>query len=97
MTPKYTRGWIRMQVMSAMIDIGKWVPGIANNDTELRHSDAVLIMSYLSGRLGKTLEWNRSQPRHGIKVSTMVGYLEAVLNSNNGAPPESPDNSESSP
>lgn len=93
---RYTRGWIRMQVMSAMIDIGKWVPGIANNDTELRRSDAVLILSYLSGRLGKTLEWNRPQPRHGIKVSTVVGYLEAVLNSNNGTPPPDPESADES-
>lgn len=87
MTPKYTRGWIRMQVMSAMVDMGKWVPGIANSDTELRRSDVVLLMSFLSGRFGKTIEWNRPQPRHGIKVSTVVGYLEAVLNNSNGAPP----------
>lgn len=85
-----------MQVMSAMVDMGKWVSGIANSDTELRRSDVVLLMSFLSGRLGKTLEWKRSQPRHGIKVSTVVGYLEAVLNNSNGAPPP-PDESEQSP
>lgn len=95
MSTKYTRGWIRMQVMSAMIDMGKWVSGIANNDTEMSREQVLLLMSHLSGQLGKTIEWKRAQPRHSIKVSTVVGYLEAVLN-NNGVPPP-PDKSEQSP
>lgn len=89
MMPKYTRGWIRMQVLAGLVDIGQFVSGIANNDTEMSREQVFLLMSHLSGQLGKTIEWKRSQPRHGIKVSTVVGYLEVVLNSNGVPPPES--------
>ena len=85
MSAKYTRGWIRMQVLSGMTDIGRFAPGIANSDTELDKETVLLLMEYLSGRVGKPLQWNRAQPRHGIKVSTVVGYLESVLNESNGS------------
>ena len=85
MSTKYTRGWIRMQVLSGLVDIGHFVSGVANSDTELTRKDVLLLMSHLSGQLGKTIEWNRPQPRHGIKVSTVVGYLEEVLNKNGTA------------
>lgn len=75
-----------MQVLAGLVDIGQFVPGIANNDTEMSREQVLLLMSHLSGQVGKALEWKRSQPRHGIKVSTVVGYLEAILN-NNGVPP----------
>ncbi|TSC85192.1 MAG: hypothetical protein G01um101417_59 [Parcubacteria group bacterium Gr01-1014_17] len=79
MTPKYTRGWIRMQVMSAMIDIGKWVPGIANSDTELRHSDAVLILGYLlngiAGNRGTGLKCPRSSGIWRRFSTTIMGRL----------------------
>ncbi|OHA28422.1 MAG: hypothetical protein A3C08_01465 [Candidatus Taylorbacteria bacterium RIFCSPHIGHO2_02_FULL_47_18] len=71
-----------MQVLDGIVEIGKFTPGIANSDTELERQDVLLLMSHLSGRLNKSIEWNRPQPRHGIKVSTVVGYLEIVLNSN---------------
>ncbi len=85
MNTKYTRGWIRMQVLSGMVEVGKFTPGIANSDTELDKETVLLLMSHLSGRIGKQVEWNRAQPRRGIKVSTVVGYLEAVLNETNGS------------
>lgn len=83
-TNKYTRGWIRMQVLSGIVEVGHFVPGIANSETELDRSTVLLLMEYMSGRTGKPIQWNRPQPRHGIKVSTVVGYLEETLNSNNG-------------
>lgn len=87
--PKYTKGWIRMQVLSGLVDIGRFTPGIANAETELDRDVVLLLMSHLSGRINKPIEWNRSKPRHGIRVSTVVGYLEEVLNASNGTPPES--------
>ena len=84
---KYTIGWIRMQVLSGMVDVGKFAPGIANSDTELTKKDVLLLMEHLSGQLGRRIEWNRAQPRHGIKVSTVVGYLNEMLNSNGTTPP----------
>ena len=87
MSTKYTRGWIRMQVLSGMVEVGKFAPGIANSDTELDKETVLLLMEYLSNRFGKTVEWNRSQPRHGIKVSTVVGYLDEMLNGNGTTTP----------
>ncbi len=75
---KYTRGWIRMQVMSAMVDIRKWVPGIANSDTGLTQKDVLLLISHLSAQLGRNIEWKCVGTRH--TVSTVVEYLEKVLN-----------------
>lgn len=71
-----------MQVIAGLVDLNKAMPGIANSDTELTPEDVYLLMSHLSGQMGKQIEWKRSQPRHGIKVSTVVGYLEEVLNTN---------------
>lgn len=83
-----------MQVMSGLVDVGKFTPGIANAETELERNTVLLLMSHLSGQLGRIVEWKRAQPRHGIKVSTVVGYLEAVLNNGNETPPsESEDES----
>lgn len=90
MNTKYTRGWIRMQVMAGLVDIGRFTPGIANAETELDRKAVLLLMEHLSGQFGKTVEWQRSQPRHGIRVSTVVGYLEEILNADNGTPSESP-------
>ena len=89
MSTKYTRGWIRMQVLSGMVEVGKFVPGIANSDTELDKETVLLLMEYFSNCncFGKTVKWNRSQPRRNIKVSTVVGYLDEVLNGNGIATP----------
>jgi hypothetical protein len=73
-----------MQVFAGMVEVGRFAPGIANSDTELDKKTVLLLMEYLSGMIGKTIEWKRPSPRHGIKVSTVVGYLEEVLNSSNG-------------
>lgn len=86
-TNRYTRGWIRMQVLSGLVEVGRFVPGIANSDTEIDRQTLLLLMEFMSARVGKPIQWNRPAPRHGIKVSTVVGYLEAVL-SNNGTLPE---------
>lgn len=83
--PKYTRGWIRMQVLAGVVEVGRFAPGIANSDTELDKETVLLLMGHLSGQIGKPIEWCRSAPRHGIKVSTVVGYLEEILNANNGS------------
>ena len=84
-----------MQVIAGLVDLNKAMPGIANSDTELTREDVLLLMEHLSGKFGKVVEWKRSSPRHGITVSTVVGYLEAVLNNNsNGTPPQ--EDSESS-
>ena len=77
-----------MQVLSGLVDIGKFTSGIANSDTELDREAVLLLMEHISGQIGKPVEWVRSQPRHGIKVSTVVGYLEEVLNNRNGTFPE---------
>jgi len=76
-----------MNVLAGLVEVGHFVPGIANAETELERSTVLLLMDYMSGRTGKPIQWNRSRPRHGIKVSTVVGYLEAIL-SNNGTLPE---------
>lgn len=83
--PKYTKGWILMQVLSGLVEVGRFTPGIANAETELDRDIVILLMGHLSGIINKPIEWRRPQPRHGIKVSTVVGYLDEVLNANNGS------------
>ncbi len=76
-----------MQVIAGLVDLNKAMPGIANSDTELIKEDVLLLMEHLSGQFGTHIEWKRAQPRHGIKISTVVGYLEETLNSNGTIPP----------
>jgi hypothetical protein len=79
-TTTYTKGWIRMQVLSGIVDICRFAPGIASNDTELEHESVLLIMEYLSGKIGRKVEWNREKNGSCISVSEIVEYLEGVLN-----------------
>ncbi|OGF24283.1 hypothetical protein A3H09_02830 [Candidatus Falkowbacteria bacterium RIFCSPLOWO2_12_FULL_45_13] len=73
-----TKGRIRMLVQSMVAESRGWLITNVNDSTELKKGEADQLFGQIAVRIGRPIP-KRFAPRHGWKVSTIVGYTYEYL------------------